>query len=170
MELRRLGGCEHRRRTGRPVAPAPDESRHRRAPAPRRLALSPTQSTLLRLVRTRPAITFTEAQRALRVPERTLRVHVTRLVLAGLLERQQGDGSPSTLRLYPTALTHARAATHLEHRREHLHEALAHLASVDREAIGAALPALHRLATTVEEKPGEYPDRGLRMISGRSLA
>jgi DNA-binding MarR family transcriptional regulator len=80
--------------------------------------LSPTQSTLLRLVRTRPGITFAEARRSLRLTQRALRVHIIRLILAGLLERQQDSRSPSTLRLYPTALTHTWAATSLENRRD----------------------------------------------------
>jgi DNA-binding MarR family transcriptional regulator len=108
--------------------------------------LPPAQGELLRLTAAKPGITVAEAAHELRLAPNTVSTLVGRLTDAGLLSRVRDEADGRSVRLAATPAARRRLAEYRDLRTELTGRALDQLASADREAIAAAVPALLRLA------------------------
>ena len=112
--------------------------------------LPTTQSELLRLVAGRPGICVAEAARELRLAPNTVSTLVGRLAEQGLLSRERSRPDGRSVRLTATDGGQRRIAQWRDMRAELASGALAALAPADRAALTPAIPALIRLAETME--------------------
>ena len=112
--------------------------------------LPTTQSELLRLIADRPGICVAEAAHELRLAPNTVSTLVGRLAEQGLLSRERSLPDGRSVRLTATDRGHQRIAQWRDLRAELAGGALAALAPADRAALSTAIPALIRLAETME--------------------
>ena len=113
--------------------------------------LPATRSELLRLTVSRPGITVAEAAREMRLAPNTVSTIVGSLATQGLITRGRSRADGRTVRLTPTAKARQRLAQWRDLRAELAAHALAGLPAGDRDALGAAIPALMRLAELMED-------------------
>jgi DNA-binding MarR family transcriptional regulator len=114
--------------------------------------LPPAQSELLRLTAARPGISVADAARELRLAPNTVSTLVGRLTAAGLLGRTRSAADGRSVRLAVTGQATRRIAGFRDLRAELAGRALDRLTAGDRQALAAAVPALHRLAAQLEEE------------------
>ncbi len=112
----------------------------------------PAQSELLRLTAARPGISVADAARELRLAPNTVSTLVGRLTAAGLLGRTRSASDGRSVRLAVTGQATRRIAGFRDLRAELAGRALDRLTAGDRQALAAAVPALHRLAAALEEE------------------
>ncbi len=112
--------------------------------------LPTTQSELLRLIAGRPGICVAQAADELRLAPNTVSTLVGRLAGQGLLSRERSLPDGRSVQLTATDRGHQRIAQWRDLRAELASGALAALAPADRAALIAAVPALIRLAETME--------------------
>ena len=112
--------------------------------------LPTTQSELLRLVAGRPGICVAEAAHELRLAPNTVSTLVGRLAEHGLLSRERSRPDSRSVRLTATGAGQQRIAQWRDLRAELASHALSALAPADRAALSTAVPALIRLAETME--------------------
>jgi DNA-binding MarR family transcriptional regulator len=112
-----------------------------------------TQLELLRLVEAEQGIGIAAAARALHLAGNSVSTTVNQLVQAGWLHREVDPVDRRAARLRLTDRAHERLASWRTARGELLGAALDRLPENDRDAVAAALPALRRLLTELEEAP-----------------
>jgi len=114
-------------------------------------ALPPARSELLRLAARRPGIGVAEAAQELRLAPNSVSTMVSQLAAAGLLNRGRAESDGRSVRLTVTEAGAARVSQWRDLRAELAGRALDQLSAADRSAIGAAVPALSRLAEQMEK-------------------
>jgi DNA-binding MarR family transcriptional regulator len=114
-------------------------------------ALQEAQVELLRLLSRSPGLRVQQAAVALQLRPNTVSTLTTGLVRQGLVTRSVDPEDGRVVRLALTPAAHARMARWRDHRHAVLGEALAHLDGADRASIAAALDALTRLVTLLED-------------------
>lgn len=119
--------------------------------APPTEPLPATRSELLRLTVSQPGISVAEAARELRLAPNTVSTIVGALAAQGLITRGRSRADGRTVRLNPTNKATQRLTRWRDVRAELAANALAALPAGDREALGAAIPALMRLAERMED-------------------
>jgi DNA-binding MarR family transcriptional regulator len=112
--------------------------------------LPPTRSELLRLAASRPGITVADAARELRLAPNTVSTMVGDLASQGLISRGRSTTDGRTVRLSATSRAKQRLAQWRDLRAELTARALSELPAGDQEALGAAIPALVRLAEQMD--------------------
>lgn len=117
--------------------------------------LSGAQVELVRLVRREPGHTVTEAAETLGLAPNTISTLVRQLTDAGLLRREPDPGDRRVARLHLTAAARHRIEDWRDHRVELTAQAIGRLPQTDRDALAAAVPALNRLADTLQKVEGE---------------
>ena len=115
--------------------------------------LPAAQSELLRLAAARPGLSVADAAHELRLAPNTVSTLVGRLTAAGLLERARAASDGRSVRLSVTGKATQRIAGWRDLRAELGAQALDQLPARDRETLAAALPALQRFASQLEEPP-----------------
>lgn len=120
-------------------------------------ALPDAQVDVLRRVQRQPGVRVGEVARGLGLAANTVSMLVGHLAAEGLLERRQDAGDRRSTALHLTAEAERRLAAWAEHRTDVLREVLASLPDADREALVAALPALARLRTALEDRAATDP-------------
>lgn len=113
--------------------------------------LPPARSELLRLAARRPGIGVAEAAAELRLAPNSVSTMVSKLTEDGLLSRDRGATDGRSVRLTVTNEGAARIEQWRDIRSDLAGRALERLAPADRRAIAAAIPALTRLASQMEE-------------------
>ena len=124
------------------------------------LAITQSESELLRLLDRRPGIRVHDAAIELGIASNSVSTLVRQLARAGLLERTADplDGRAACLRLSPAA---AEWVTQLGNAREQsLERALATLDEEDRRQLEGALPAMARLAKAISTPATAAPAAG----------
>jgi DNA-binding MarR family transcriptional regulator len=119
--------------------------------APYAEPLPPARSELLRLAARRPGIGVAEAAAELRLAPNSVSTMVSKLTEDGLLSRDRGATDGRSVRLTVTDAGAARIEQWRDIRTDLAGRALERLTQADREAIAAAIPALTRLASHMEE-------------------
>jgi DNA-binding MarR family transcriptional regulator len=117
-------------------------------------ALPPARSELLRLAARRPGIGVAEAAQELRLAPNSVSTMVSKLAADGLLNRGRAETDGRSVQLTVTDAGAARVDQWRDIRAELAGRALDRLSLADRRAIGAAVPALSRLAEQMEEPNG----------------
>jgi DNA-binding MarR family transcriptional regulator len=113
-------------------------------------ALPPSEAELLAAVSRAKGITVNEAAQALQLAPNTVSTLVGRLVRAGLLQRRADLLDRRTARLHLTVAGQARVRQFRRHRERLLDRALRTLDDDERRALARALPAMQRLAGSLE--------------------
>jgi DNA-binding MarR family transcriptional regulator len=108
--------------------------------------LPEAQLELLRLLDARPGLRVAEAAAALGIAPNTVSTLAGRLVADGLVERTRDTDDARAARLALSAAASERIAAWRGRRQALVSAALAAMTPADRAALGAALPALGRLA------------------------
>jgi DNA-binding MarR family transcriptional regulator len=119
--------------------------------APYAEPLPPARSELLRLAARRPGIGVAEAAAELRLAPNSVSTMVSKLTEDGLLSRDRGATDGRSVRLTVTDAGAARIEQWRDIRTDLAGRALERLTQADRKAIAAAIPALTRLASHMEE-------------------
>ena len=112
--------------------------------------LPPARSELLRLTARRPGISVAEAAQELGLAPNSVSTMVSKLAADGLLSRGRVAADGRSVRLSVTDKGTARIRQWRDIRVELAGRALERLSAADRRAIGAAVPALARLAEQME--------------------
>ena len=112
--------------------------------------LPPAKSELLRLAASRPGISVAEAARELRLAPNTVSTMVGDLASQGLISRGRSSADARTVGLSATGRARQRLAQWRDLRAELTARALSELPARDQAALGAAIPALVRLAERLE--------------------
>ncbi|MFD5573137.1 MarR family winged helix-turn-helix transcriptional regulator [Streptomyces cadmiisoli] len=107
---------------------------------------------LLRLVANRPGIGISDAARELFLAGNSVSTLVNQLVRQGYLLRETDPADRRAARLLPTRAAEARLGEWQRRRAALVRRQVAGLDEADREALGAALPALRRLAAGLREE------------------
>ncbi|WP_227026045.1 MarR family winged helix-turn-helix transcriptional regulator [Streptomyces fodineus] len=110
---------------------------------------------LLRLVESRPGIGISDAARELHLASNSVSTLVNQLVRGGHLLRETDPADRRAARLRLTASAEKRLGDWQRRRAELVGRHVSRLTEADREALHAALPALHRLAAALREEAGE---------------
>ncbi|MFJ9713960.1 MarR family winged helix-turn-helix transcriptional regulator [Streptomyces sp. NPDC101234] len=110
---------------------------------------------LLRLVESRPGIGISEAAKELYLASNSVSTLVNQLVKDGYLLRETDPADRRAARLLLTEAAAKRLADWQRRRTELVAGRVARLDEADREALRAALPALRRLAVTLNEEAEE---------------
>jgi DNA-binding MarR family transcriptional regulator len=113
--------------------------------------LPPARSELLRLTARKPGISVAEAAQELGLAPNSVSTMVSKLAADGLLSRGRVAADGRSVRLSVTDNGTARIRQWRDIRVELAGRALERLAASDRQAIGAAVPALARLAEQMED-------------------
>lgn len=113
--------------------------------------LSGAQVDLVRLVRRRPGIPVGSAAESLGLAANTVSTLVRQLTEAGVLRREPDPADRRVGRLEVTAVARRRIESWRDQRHELAARAMARLDPADRRAIEAAVPALGRLITALQE-------------------
>jgi DNA-binding MarR family transcriptional regulator len=113
-------------------------------------ALPPSEGELLATVSRDKGLTVNEAASALQLAPNTVSTLVSRLAAAGLLERRPDPADRRAARLHLTLAGHARVRQFRRHREAVLARALHTLEDHERQALADALPAMRRLAGSLE--------------------
>ena len=103
----------------------------------------------------RPGISVAEAARELRLAPNSVSTIVGALAAQDLITRGRSLADGRTVRLNVTNKARQRLAQRRDLRAELAPHALAGLPADDREALGAAIPALMRLAERLDDPVGE---------------
>ncbi|WP_018566433.1 MarR family winged helix-turn-helix transcriptional regulator [Streptomyces sp. PsTaAH-124] len=111
---------------------------------------------LLRLVETRPGIGVSEAAKELHLAGNSVSTLVNQLVRDGQLVRETDPADRRAARLLLTEAAGARLRDWRARRAALVRDQLDRLPEADRQALGAALPALRRLAENLREE-GDRP-------------
>lgn len=112
--------------------------------------LPPARSELLRLTARRPGISVAEAAQELGLAPNSVSTMVSKLAADGLLSRGRVAADGRSVRLSVTDKGTARIRQWRDIRVELAGRALERLGATERRAIGAAVPALARLAEQME--------------------
>ena len=112
--------------------------------------LPPAQSELLRLAAARPGISVADAAQELCLAQNTVSTLVGRLAAQGLLSRGRDSSDGRAAVLTVTEKARGRITEWRDLRAELAGRALAGLSPADQRALGAAVPALRRLAERME--------------------
>ena len=123
-------------------------------------SLPPSRSELLRLAVSRPGITVADAARELRLAPNTVSTMVGDLAAQGLISRGRSSADGRTVRLSATSRARQRLAQWRDLRAELTARVLSELSVADQEALGAAIPALVRLAGRMDAVSGDRPAEG----------
>ncbi|MFI2200025.1 MarR family winged helix-turn-helix transcriptional regulator [Streptomyces sp. NPDC020192] len=110
---------------------------------------------LLRLVESRPGIGISDAARALHLAGNSVSTLVNQLVKGGYLLRETDPADRRAARLLLTEAAEQRLADWRRRRAELVMRQVSGLDEADREALRAALPALRKLAVTLQEEAEE---------------
>ncbi|MFE2061240.1 MarR family winged helix-turn-helix transcriptional regulator [Streptomyces sp. NPDC059467] len=110
---------------------------------------------LLRLVESRPGIGISDAAKELYLASNSVSTLVNQLVKDGYLLRETDPADRRAARLLLTEAAAKRLADWQRRRTELVAGRVARLDEADREALRAALPALRRLAVTLNEEAEE---------------
>ncbi|MEV7392062.1 MULTISPECIES: MarR family transcriptional regulator [unclassified Streptomyces] len=110
---------------------------------------------LLRLVESRPGIGISDAAKELYLASNSVSTLVNQLVKDGYLLRETDPADRRAARLLLTEAAAERLADWQRRRTELVAGRVARLDEADREALRAALPALRRLAVTLNEEAEE---------------
>ncbi|MFF0226855.1 MarR family winged helix-turn-helix transcriptional regulator [Streptomyces sp. NPDC004629] len=110
---------------------------------------------LLRLVQTRPGIGIKEAARELHLAGNSVSTLVNRLARDGHLVRETDPADRRAARLHLTEAARRRLRDWQRRRAALVGRHTARLTEAERDALRAALPALHRLAVTLHEEAEE---------------
>ncbi|MEV5876514.1 MarR family transcriptional regulator [Streptomyces sp. NPDC052101] len=110
---------------------------------------------LLRLVESRPGIGISDAARALHLASNSVSTLVNQLVRAGFLLRETDPADRRAARLRLTEAAEKRLADWQRRRADLVGRHVSRLDETDREALRAALPALHKLAAGLHEEAGD---------------
>ncbi|MFG2947321.1 MarR family winged helix-turn-helix transcriptional regulator [Streptomyces adustus] len=110
---------------------------------------------LLRLVEARPGIGVGDAAKELYLAGNSVSTLVNKLVRDGFLIRETDPADRRAARLLLTEAAETRLRAWQERRADLLRRHVARLDAADREALGAAVPALRRLAATLREEAEE---------------
>ncbi|MFJ3671028.1 MarR family winged helix-turn-helix transcriptional regulator [Streptomyces sp. NPDC090106] len=121
----------------------------REMPDPR---LRGAEVELLRLVVGQPGIGISEAAKDLLLASNSVSTLVNQLSRQGYLVRETDPADRRAARLVPTPAAEERLATWRRLRTELVRDQVARLDTQDREALAAALPALHRLTGLLREE------------------
>ncbi len=113
--------------------------------------LPPARSELLRLAARRPGIGVAEAAAELRLAPNSVSTMVSKLAEDGLLHRGRGASDGRSVRLTVTEAGAARVGQWQDIRTDLAGRAIERLPPADRAALAAAIPALSRLAQTMED-------------------
>lgn len=113
--------------------------------------LQEAQLELIRLLSASPGIRVQQAATALQLRPNTVSTLVAGLVRQGLVARTSDPGDGRVVRLELTAAARRRMASWRDHHHALLGEAMTHLDGADLDAVAAAIDALRRLATHLEE-------------------
>ncbi|GAA4634224.1 hypothetical protein GCM10023196_074880 [Actinoallomurus vinaceus] len=140
MAMRRLV-----RRRLRGVTPPPD--------------LRPGQVELMLVVDRHPGVSVAAAARELRLADNSVSTLVNQLIRAGMLRRETDPDDRRAARLELTDAARRRIANWRDRRAHLVGARLDELSDEDRASIAAALPALRRLLTRLEEPVGDAADR-----------
>ena len=119
--------------------------------APYAEPLPPARSELLRLAARRPGIGVAEAAAELRLAPNSVSTMVSKLTEDGLLSRDRGATDGRSVRLTVTDAGAARIEQWRDIRTDLAGRALERLTPADRKALAAAIPALTRLASQMDE-------------------
>lgn len=114
-------------------------------------SLQEAQVELLRLLARSPGLRVQQAAVALQLRSNTVSTLATGLVRQGLVTRSVDPEDGRVVRLALTPAARRRMARWRDHRHAVLGEALTHLDGADRASIAAALDALTRLVTRLED-------------------
>ncbi len=114
-------------------------------------ALPPARGELLRLAARRPGIGVAEAAAELRLAPNSVSTMVSKLTEDGLLSRDRGATDGRSVRLTVTEAGAARIEQWRDIRADLTGRAIERLPPGDRQAIVAAIPALTRLASLMED-------------------
>ena len=109
-----------------------------------------SQVELLRVVRLQPGIGVGEAAQQLGVAANTVSTLVNQLVSARLLQRGRDPDDGRAARLQLTARSRRRVALWRDQREQAMTAALDELDDRERESLGRALPALHKILEALE--------------------
>lgn len=109
-----------------------------------------SQVELLRVVRLQPGIGVGEAAQQLGVAANTVSTLVNQLASARLLERGRDPDDGRAARLHLTARSRRRLALWRDQREQAMTAALDELDDRERESLGRALPALHKILEALE--------------------
>jgi DNA-binding MarR family transcriptional regulator len=112
--------------------------------------LPTAQSELLRLISRRPGVCVADAAHELRLAPNTVSTLVGRLAEQNLLRRERSLPDSRSVRLTITDKAHRRLEEWRDLRAELASEVLATLSREDRRALAGAVPALIRLAESIE--------------------
>lgn len=113
--------------------------------------LQEAQLELVRLLAREPGMRVQQAAAALQLRPNTVSTLVAGLVRQGLVARVTDPTDGRAVRLQLTLAARRRVARWRDHRHAILGDALARLDDTDRAAVAAALDALGRLASHLEE-------------------
>ncbi|MFJ9543341.1 MarR family winged helix-turn-helix transcriptional regulator [Streptomyces sp. NPDC101225] len=114
---------------------------------------------LLRLVVGRPGIGISEAAKELHLAGNSVSTLVNALSRQGYLIRDTDPADRRAARLMPTPAAGARLAEWRERRAELVRSGLSRLGERDRDALGAAIPALRKLADHLHEDQVDQEDQ-----------
>ncbi len=115
-------------------------------------ALPMAQVELLQRLADEPGLGVSELAERQRLARNTVSNLVQQMVVAGLLERRGRDDDRRAVTLTLTERGHEQLALWRRANEDRVHDALEGLASGDRSAIAAALPALRAFADRLEER------------------
>jgi DNA-binding MarR family transcriptional regulator len=107
---------------------------------------------LLRLVVGRPGIGISDAAKELHLAGNSVSTLVNQLSRQGYLSRETDPADRRAARLMPTPAAEARIDEWRRRRSELVRGGLSRLDDKDREALGAAIPALRKLADNLHEE------------------
>jgi DNA-binding MarR family transcriptional regulator len=119
-------------------------------------ALDPIRGARLELlqhIETMPGVGVAAAAQSLHLAGNSVSTMVNQLVTAGLVRREADPADRRAARLWLTDAAASRLQAWRTARGQLVGTGLDRLSAADRHAILAALPALHRLLTTLEEAP-----------------
>lgn len=116
--------------------------------------LSGSQIELVRLVRREPGIAVSEAAESLGLAGNTVSTLVRQLTDAGVLRREPDPADRRVARLHVTTAARTRIEGWRDHRAELAAEALGRLDADDHAALTAAVPALARLVSAMQDLEG----------------
>jgi DNA-binding MarR family transcriptional regulator len=110
---------------------------------------------LLRLVVAQPGIGISDAAKFLYLASNSVSTLVNQLVRAGYLVRETDPSDRRAARLLPTPAAGTRLSEWRRRRADVVRHQVSQLDEADREALRAALPALHELAVHLREEAEE---------------
>lgn len=120
-------------------------------------SLRPAQVELMLVVARHPGISVATAARELRLADNSVSTLVNQLAGAGMLRRETDPDDRRAARLELTPAAQRHIAEWRDRRARLVAAGLDELPAEDRAAIAAALPALGRLLTHLQEQGDEAP-------------